>query len=507
MKIKAFVRAVVYILVLSVFAVSAGCKSNVTYTSEYYYEDQSIPQSSFSDTVNDDGGSDISSGKPSSGSSVNNGSSSTDKVEKVDVKGYSFTLVSEFLPSKISSSSTGFEKNLFNRIDEVEKQYGCKINIINSYSTTPDNLQPLILAGKKVGDAVEVISTRVLSLAKNNYIIPWNSVAGIDITDSRFIQGYNKMATYDGKVYGVQFMKPVEVRMCVIFNKNILKSAKINPDDLYTQALNKKWNFDKLREYSRETTKVINGTTTIWGLGGTPIDVAKSLIRANNGQLVSYNGTASAAYTSSQVIEALDYFDDLVNTDKVYMVSDGMGSSDTFSSALPDYNKEFIDGKLAFLIAESWVINQQIKGKVSFDYGMVPVPIGNSASNYIGNADNARVWCMTSTNAKSPDYKKSVFIFNELTKPSEGYEGDDWWEYDVKQEYFQSESADKDIEMYKLCIDTASVDVGWGIISMREDFTQTAIYGPVFWNTTTPAAAVSSLKGTYDRTISSMFNK
>ena len=62
MKIKAFVRAVVYILVLSVFAVSAGCKSNVTYTSEYYYEDQSIPQSSFSDTVNDDGGSDISSG-------------------------------------------------------------------------------------------------------------------------------------------------------------------------------------------------------------------------------------------------------------------------------------------------------------------------------------------------------------------------------------------------------------------------------------------------------------
>ena len=501
-------RIVSCVLALFITAGLAGCRSNVTYTSEYYYEDVSGGGGAPAGTGSDEAVSGGTAGAGTSGGGhSSSGAGGSETVEEVDVRGYNFTLVSEFLPSEVSSSSTGFEKNLFNRIEEVERQYGCDISIINSYATTPDNLQPLILAGKKVGDAVEVIATRVLSLAKNNYIIPWDDVSGIDVSDSRFIQGYNRMATYDGKVYGVQFMKPVEVRMCVIFNKSILKSAGIDADGLYTQAADKKWNFAMLRDYARRTTRVVNGTTTVWGLGGTPLEVAKSLIRANNGLLVSYNGTASAAYTSSNVIEALDYFNTLVNTDKVYMTADGMGSAVTFGCSLAASNRQFIDGKLAFLIAESWVINQQIKGNVSFDYGMLPVPIGTSASDYIGNADNARVWCMTSTNAESEDYKKSVFIFNELTKPSEGYEGDDWWEYDVKQEYFQTESADKDIEMYKLCIDTASVDVGWGIVSMREDFTQTAVYGPIFWNTTTPTAAVSSLEGTYDRTISSMFNK
>lgn len=448
------------------------------------------------------------SGSKNTAASTNNQSNSTTatKAEPVNVKGYTFTLMSPWLPSKLSSNCTGFEKILFQRISEVQKEMGCTIKIVNSMDATFQNLQPLILSGKKVGDAVEILSSNVLSFANAGYIIPWDNVPGVNIKDSKYISGYTKMAAYDGKSYGLQFMKPPEVRMCVVFNKTLLRSKGVNADSLYTLASKKEWTFDKLKEYAKKTTTVVNGVTTTYGLGGTPTQVARALIRSNGGTIVTYkNGKATATYTSDSVKYAMNFINELVNTDKVYMTTSGMSNESTFNNAIPDYVQKFSDGKIGFLIAESWVINQEIKPKTAYDYGMLPVPIGPNASSYITDANNARVFVMTSTNAKNADYSKSIAIFNALSRPPKGYEGNGWWEYDIKKEYFQSKSQDKDLEMYIIGLNSAHTDVGWSVTALNTDFTKIVINGSIFWGQKTPSAAIDSLKGIYDKTIDSIF--
>lgn len=436
----------------------------------------------------------------------------TTTVSKKDLKGYTFTLMSPYLPSKLTSSCTGFEKLLFQRIEEVEKEYGCKIKLLTGSETGVENLQPLISAGKKVADVVEVIADNVLPLARANYIIPWDDVKGIDVNADKWVKGYTSLATIDNKHYGLQFMKPPEARMVVVFNKDLLKEKGIDADSLYTLAQNKQWTFDKLEEYATQATTVVNGTNTTFGVGGHPLRVAMALIMGNNGRLVTYSGgKAKATFSDKAVINATTYLNDLVNVQKVYDIPAELKTQSLYGKLSFTYwDDAFLKGKTAFLIQESYVVNQDIKPAADFNYGILPVPIGpdNKTGNYISSAGNARIFAMTSTNANNKDYEKSIAIFNALSTPSKGYEGNDWWEFDVKSEYFQKASADKDLEMYKTSINTSGVDAGWRLLTLKESFLNNGVLGPIFWkNGQTVQAGINSIAGTFDKTIDSVFNK
>ncbi len=433
-------------------------------------------------------------------------------ISKKDLKGYTFTLMSPYLPSKLTSTCTGFEKVLFQRIAEVEKEYGCKIKLLTGSETGVENLQPLISAGKKVADVVEVIADNVLPLARANYIIPWDNVKGIDVNADKWVKGYTGLATIDGKHYGLQFMKPPEARMVVVFNKDLLKEKGVDANTLYNLAKNKKWTFDELEKYATKARTVVNGATTTYGVGGVPLRVAMALIMGNNGRLVTYSGgKAKATFSDAAVTNAVAYFDRLVNVDKVYEIPAELKTQPLYGKlSFTFWDDAFLKGKTAFLIQESYVVNQDIKPAADFDYGILPVPIGpdNKTGNYISSAGNARVFAMTSTNANNKDYEKSIAIFNALSTPSKGYEGNDWWEFDIKSEYFQKASADVDFEMYMTSINTSNVDPGWRLLTLKESFLSKGVLGPIFWkNGQTVQAGINSIAGTFDKTIDSVFNK
>ncbi len=437
---------------------------------------------------------------------------STETVDKKDLKGYTFTLMSPYLPAKLTSSCTGFEKVLFQRIAEVEKEYGCKIKLLVGTETGVENLQPLISAGKKVADVVEVIADNVLPLASANYIIPWDNVKGIDVKSDKWVEGYTKLATIDNKHYGLQFMKPPEARMVVVFNKDLLKEKGIDADSLYKLAKDKKWTFAKMQEYAKKATTVVNGTTTTYGVGGVPLRIAMALTLGNNGRLVTYSGgKAKATFSDTATVNAINYFNTLVNVDKVFEIPAELKTQSLYGKlSFTFWDDAFLKGKTAFLIQESYVVNQDIKPAADFDYGILPVPMGpdNKTGNYISSAGNARVFAMTSTNANNKDYEKSIAIFNALSTPSKGYEGNDWWEFDVKSEYFQKDSADTDFEMYMTSINTSEVDPGWRLLTLKESFLSKGVLGPIFWkNGQTVQAGINSIAGTFDKTIDSVFNK
>lgn len=421
-----------------------------------------------------------------------------------DVKGYTFNLYDEWAPTKITKTSTTFEKMLFQRIEEVEKELGCTIKITNNFYVGMDSMSPLILSGKKVADIIAMMPRQITAMAGNNYIIDLKSVNGINVKDSKWNASYTKVATVNNKVYGLSFTKPPEVRMCVIFNKTLLSNSGVDANGIYNLVRNKKWTFSKFAEYAKAATKTTNGKTTTWGVGGAPKYVTECLLGANNANLVTLSGNAAkATFSSQQSIDAIKFFDQLVNTDKSFMIADGMRSISTYAASVPDYTNAFLKGKVAFLIEDSWVVNQKVKlGVKNFDWGVVPLPMGPNASGYVSPAENANLYCITSTNK---DLAKTVKIFNALAEPAKGYEDDDWWLDEIQEDYFQSNDKDS-LEMYRLCLDNSTYDVGIGVESLLDAFLNNGVYGPVFYGSgNTVETGIKSISGTYDNAIASTF--
>lgn len=435
-----------------------------------------------------------------------NNSGST--VDKTDVKNYTFTIMSPWLMRSEKDAVTEYEKTFWTKINKIQKNEKCTIKIVAGNLPTIDHLRAQIMSGSKVADIVHVKAEETLGLAAAGYITPWNKVSGINTGDSRWVASYTKLGSVGSDVYGLNWMRAPEARMCVIVNKTLLKDSGVN-EDLYSLVDAKKWTWSKLQEMAKQVTvkHTSNNRTTAYGVGGWYQEIARALWISNGAALATYaNGKAAAGYTSARMAEAINFMNTLVNTDKSFNATNYRDSKTFNSTDNGDSRSAFLDGKLAFMFEETWFVNQYLKpANPKFEYGIVPVPIGPSESNYRTDAGTAGVFVCTSTNAASNTIAKTVKILNLLAEPEKGYEGESWWEYDLKKEYFQSGSADKDLKMYKLCLDTAVADYGVTVNTLYNQFDRKVVQGAVFLGESSVSSAIQSLGTTYDKAISSMF--
>ncbi|MGN0494168.1 MAG: ABC transporter substrate-binding protein [Acutalibacteraceae bacterium] len=510
MKSNRFVRILTQTMCLllsfSMLVFAGGCSENPSDTSEYSEYESYITtvvdkNNSDSQSASGDNQSDSTNNQSGSNNSGSSGGSSTANLDNVETKGKTFTIVSSLLPDRDAKNMTLFEKLFYQRVSEVEKEYGVTIKVVNSMGGAADQVAPMIRAGKMVGNIVETQVRWLPALVSAGYINPWDNVSGVNINDPNLISGYTEVATIGGKHYGLQYMKPPEVRYCLIMNKNLLKSAGIDPNGIYSMIQNKTWNWDTFEQYAIKTTNTAKG---IYGVGGNPEYMMEMLLNSNNAKLVTLDskGKATPTYTSSNVKQALNFMNKLINTDKVYKTQSTMSSKTGFST--PDYNSEFVQGKCAFLFEDSWVINQNIRPKVkNFDYGMVMVPLGPSGTEYTSSSGHARVFYITSTN-KELDF--TAKIFNALMKAPSGYSGDQWWKDEIMLDYFQSGDT-QSLDIYMKSLNSMTFDYGLGLDNVFDGF-KNAAFGSIFWNSgKTTDAAIDSIAGTYDKTITDFFNK
>lgn len=429
--------------------------------------------------------------------------SSVKNLDDVKTKGKTFTICSSYLPTKESEDNTLFEQMFLKRVREVEKEYGVTIKIINTLQVNADGLASFIRAGKPVANILETDVRYLPAMIAAGYIKPWNKVAGVNVNNPNFFAGYTNVAKIGGNYYGLQFEKPPEVRYCMVMNKNLLKQKNINPEEIYNMVKQKKWNFTTFLDYAKRTTNAGSG---IYGVGGNPEYVMEMLMSANNAQIVTLNanGKATPTYTSKNVVKSLEFMNQLINTDKVFYTTPGMFKRDTYATSMPDYINQFIQGKLTFLMEDSWTLNQRIRPQVkNFDYGMIPVPLGPSGTKYISSSGHARVWFATSTN-KDLDF--TAKIFNALAEPPAGYSGNSWWKDEIQLDYFQNNDT-KSLDVYTYLLDNMVVDHGFGMPNVFSSFENKVMYEPMFWSSgKTVSAAVDSIKGTFDKAINDMFN-
>lgn len=509
---KRITQALTVLLALSMLLSAVGCNSGgeatstVVTTEETYEEGTGISGSDAGNDATMPGGMTTTTTTISS----NGGKQMTqdeEKKAKESLKGYTFTIASGWmtLEENIGANTPLYERLFYERAHKVEKELGCTIKVIHLTGNAA-NLKTYIMAGKKVADLIEIMPTWIPENVAGGNIQPIENLKGVNTGDTgKYLPHVTKLSTYKGKVYGLQFLKPAEARYCIMFNKTLLQKSGVDVKNIYNLVRQKKWTWEKLREYAKAATKDNNsdGVNDTWGLIGKYDYLAYGLLSSFGGSLVKNNGSKYVYnLNSNSSVQALDFYNSLVNTDKCVWVAPELLSPASYTNVgEANYYKRFNSGTAAFLLWESWVLNQQTKLNANFEYGILPLPLGGSQTEYVSPAENSRVFCITSTNK---DLDKVSVILNALAENFGDYKGEDWYE-DIEADYFNNDKKDN-LEMYKLILNASSIDYGASITSLQDAFFRQVVMESIYFKNTTPGAAADSIKNTYTDAINVLFN-
>ena len=425
----------------------------------------------------------------------------------VDLEGYEFTIGSRFLQDDPDMDAiTGAERSFEEARRQVEEAYNCKITIV-PFSSDIESVRARAMGGDKIADILDYQISDLLQSIRAGYVQSLDDIAGIYTDDYRWVEGYTNMAKYDGKSYGVNMLRPAEVRTCLIYNRQLLKECGIE-DNMEQLVKNKEWTYEKFAEIAKKCTRDTNGDGTMdtYGLYTySPNMLGIAMINANGGSTVKVqDGIAKENYNSQECINALNALSKWVNEDKfvanIYKDKADMGVTTS------EYAKYFVKGECAFLFCESWLVNQYVK-KIAgdLDYGILPLPMGPDAQDYISTAFNGRVFAISTANTENLD--KTVIVLNALGKAIAGEEadGETWWEYDVEVDYFQKGDT-ASVEMYKLLLDKCYVDLGSGVSGLLAEFANKCVVNPCFKSVGTPAAQIEAMFGQYQSAIDGVYN-
>lgn len=400
-----------------------------------------------------------------------------------NLNGYVFTLSSSWMPKSSQEAKLAQEKQLFEIIEQIEKQTGCTIRIVSDNMEDYQTFRNYAVDGVTVGDAVEVMASDVPLLAASGYITAWNKINGIKPNGNDFVSGYVNLGKVGNDYYGINWMRPPEARMCVVFNKKLLSSAGIDTDNIYTLVRNKQWDWNTFRDYAKRTTNAQKG---IYGMGGYFGKIARALYTSNNAKLITDKAVGSGielnyTYKSPKMSEALGFMNELINTDNVYdksLSKNYLGNLDTSDNR--KYWTQFEQGKCAMLIEETFFLAKYFKNENNFPYGIAPLPIGPSATDYITDASNGRVWVCPSFGISYDRMENNAAILSEIARRTASndptgasdYAGELWWKNIVKKDYFEGNSENANLEMYSICINSSSADCGAAIPEFTEHFTE-----------------------------------
>lgn len=417
----------------------------------------------------------------------------------IDMGGYTFTLSSPFIKNDPDLNSlTDAEQILEQKRHEVEKDYNCHIEVVGGYGST-SNMKALVQSGDRIADIVHVPAAALIPAIRNGLLTDFDSIEGIDPTDARWVSGVTKVGTFESKVYGLNFMRPSEVRHCIIYNRDLLKKCGVT-DDITQLVRDKQWTWDKFREICQKCTKDNDGDgqPDVYGFQSAVANAffGYALIASNNARVVSMDadGYATETLNDKNTIDALQFYYDLLHTYNCMVP--------TWDATTTAYADTFTQGKYVFLHCESWLLDQNIK-KVAgdMDYGMVPLPMGPNATDYASNADNMMMFCITKSNK---DLDKTVPVFNALARYVYNYGEEGWWDDDIMLDYFQDGDTDS-VEIYNMILESSCLDYGSMVGSINGDFQNKIIGNCIRKQKSSVASVVDSLHGTYDEDIADIF--
>lgn len=220
-----------------------------------------------------------------------------------------------------------------------------------------------------------------------------------------------KELTIQDRLYGLPLT--VDAR-ALFYNKKLLSEAGIaNPPT----------NWQELEDTAVKTTKWDGSKLLVAGLSLGDNGLFSMYLRQAGGTMLTDDGKTN--FNNAQGKAVLDYWDRLMNQDKVYKIG--------FEKGLGESTDAFATGKLAMTYTGPWMLTTYKKYGKDLDFGVAPPPAGPSGDKGSGmggfglvipegskhqkeawefikwwtaNKDNALLWAKTSLNI--PGFKPAI---------------------------------------------------------------------------------------------------
>jgi hypothetical protein len=207
-----------------------------------------------------------------------------------------------------------------------------------------------------------------------------------------------------------------EPRDGVYFNKQVLKDAGIDPNDIYEAQKNGTWTWDMFDEIMSKCQRDLDadGVDDIYGLTLNEGVMTSAAVFSNNGSYIAKGADGKYSYNleSAETLEALQWCVDMFTK---YDQHDPEGANWDY------YQEEWRTGKVAFLVEQEYAAAPgNLFENTDFEMGFVMFPKGPKADHYVAAwANNAYVIpaCYDADRAW-----KIAFAWNVWTNPAPGYE-------------------------------------------------------------------------------------
>lgn len=336
--------------------------------------------------------------------------SQTTPVTEIDVSGYDFTIMGgDFFPKKNAESGT------FNSIKDEEwqeKYYQLEeaLGITLTALPLPENLIEGVttasLSSMTVADLIWANQIEYWPLAKAGHLLATDGgallEAGLDVNDdSRWygpVQQWSKLLGSQWTVVVASEYIPVQTGYFVTFNKDLCAAAGY--DDMYKLVTEKKWNWEIYRKIALEVSEDTSGDNVydIWGTGATAWG---NEAVCNGVQYINeVDGKWQSTINNPAGIAALQFLYDM-----------NFGDQTRLDLSSGKCREAFAQGTIAFNWSAMGHINvgQPIFNS-NHNYGIIPMPMGPDADEYLSMVDNCRGLVVQ---FQHKDVDKLVKIMNE----------------------------------------------------------------------------------------------
>ena len=387
---------------------------------------------------------------------------------------------------------------LLERIAQVEEKYDIDFVINDGIDQTDywDNMVTIAMSGKSFGDIMLIYPYFLDEWVAGNIVTDVAPIAeeiGVNWTDGSWDPLVKETGTFGSKIYSF-CREQTALTAGLVYNPRLLKAAGLEDPSVWVEK--DEWNFSKLEEYARKlTVRDSNGNVTQWGLSTTTCELFMgAYMLANNGSAVTYGDDNMPTFTldSANSLEALNVFNDMVNTDKsvecLRCLSNWQEPAD-----------DFCKGNVGMFVAEEWVIeyirdvmNEAGNGE---DYALTYFPKGPQGTDYIDASFGGMTEYFIYNSGDAERQKIAFQVYCDLFAPDEELTQEELVET-TAENLFPDENS---IEVYKDIIlngKAKSLNMYKLGLNVRGGFKE--IFNAIAGNEGTPQSIINSWKSELD---------
>jgi hypothetical protein len=313
-----------------------------------------------------------------------------------------------------------FEEARNNYRDEVMEKYNFKMReaAISDWGGACQDFVDYVTSG---GDTTNYIFTlhtdaSVANAMASGLMFDLSKLDCLDFSEEKFQRNKLHEQYSSGSSIYAFFPGFSEPRDGVYFNKQVLKDAGVDPNEIYDAQKNGTWTWDMFDQIMGKCQRDLDadGVDDIYGLTLNEGVMTSAAVFSNNGSYIDKTADGKYVYNleSAETLEALQWCVDMFTK---YDQHDPEGANWDY------YQEEWRTGKVAFLVDQEYCAAPgNLFENTDFEMGFVMFPKGPKASTYVSAwANNSYVIpaCYDADRAW-----KIAFAWNVWTDPAPGYE-------------------------------------------------------------------------------------